>query len=283
MPKQTKVAIGLVSYGTQEPSWYIPVMEELAHLSHFNIELDEIFWQGSSDVACNRNQVVHDWEKSGKSEWLWWIDSDNPPGIGSLARLLQLHEPAVSGLYYSGTPKDKMFAIAYVRNPDNSGYIPYPVDQHEGESTPGEIKPVDAVGMGCFLTNRSVYEDIRKTYTYLQRKSGGILPIRKDAIIGKVTEEFQKHDYADEVHKGMYYDPVLQLDFTKQQFPYFLSQYNRTEDMPFCEMVRGSGNMIWLDTTVEVGHVKPKSWRGEDYRNWAGRPSDEIVEEELYV
>jgi hypothetical protein len=279
---KNKVGVGMVTYGPQEPSWWLPMLEEFANFHKHGIEFDQIYWQGTSDIATNRNTVAQDFLDKNTSDWLWWIDSDNPPAIGTLYRLLQLGEPAVSGLYYSGREYDQVTPIAYVRNPKSGGYAPIPVNKKHGEQATGEILPVDAVGMGCFLTHRSVYEKILEEYTYLQRgTSGGCLPIRKENIRGKeITKEVVKHPYAGTVKDGIFYEPVVVPQFAQKKFPFFYSQHNRTEDMPFCEMLRGSGTTIWVDTTCEVGHVKHDVISGGNYRNWAGRPSDDIEEVE---
>lgn len=280
---KNKVGVGIVSYGPQEPSWWIPMLEEFANFAKHGIEFDQIYWQGTSDVASNRNEVTNDFLTKNQSDWLWWIDADNPPAIGTLYRLLQLGEPAVSGLYYSGREWETMNPIAYVRNPANGGYAPLPVNRDPKEWQQGEILPVDAVGMGCFLTHRSVYEKIQEEYTFLQRgTSGGCLPIRKDKIRGEIPEKEKKnHPYMGTVKDGIYYEPVIKPMFkNKDKFPFFYSQHNRTEDMPFCELIRGVGIPIWVDTTCEVQHVKFTTVTGGNYRNWAGRPHGDIEEME---
>jgi hypothetical protein len=259
-----KVAIGLISYGPQSPYWFLPFGECLANLYKEDIEFDDIFWQGSAAIDLNRNQVVHRWLRDGDSEWLWWIDADNPPQLGAVRRLLELEREMVSGLYYSEFKGGKIKPIAYVKNKHGSYHTIDQVVKWER----GEILQVDAVGMGCFLTHRSVYEDIKDNYTVYERDSGGIVCLRDEDIIqGEIPDKFVEHPYAGKVKNGIYYDRLCQQYVTDTKFPFFLSQNTRTEDMPFCELVKELGYEIWVDTSIESGHVKDMVWRGSDYRD----------------
>ena len=267
--KKTKVAIGIVSYGPQPPSFWLPYSEMISTLHKHDIDFDGTYWRGTCLVDGNRNGVVDDWYEAERSEWLWWIDADNPPPIGALTRLLALNKPMVSGVYYSTQGKKKKITpIAY--HVDNEG------NYYAANFESGALIQVDAVGMGCFLTHRDVYTDIMEEYTLLQRLPGGALLVRKDQIKGEVPEKKGNHPYAGQVRKGLYYEPVVQFAPSDADFPFFMNQHTRTEDMAFCELVRGLGHEIWLDTSVEVPHVKEHIVTGEDRRDqWRPDPTPE--------
>lgn len=237
-----------------------------------------ILVSGVSTADINRNKIVKAFLQETDSEWLWWIDADNPPPLGSLRRLLGVGETLVSGLYYGGQ-MDNMLPIAYLRKPKGT-YVRLD-DVYQWER--GEIVQVDAVGMGCFLSHRSIYEDILNNFVMLQRKSGGLLAIHKDKIRGDVSYD-AKHPYAGEVRKSTLYDPVMPVSNEDFLYPFFLCQYTRTEDYWFCEMVRELGHTIWLDTSIEPEHIKPHGYSGADYRRQNGiTPPDSGVRSIVYV
>lgn len=257
---KNKVAIGIAAYGPQPPSFWLPYSESISRLHEDGIEFDGTYWKGTSAVDVNRNEIVHEWYNEQRSEWLWWIDADNPPPIGSLKRLLQLNKPLVSGVYYS-TQRKGVSPIAYLR--DHKTGIYYSLTKW----TPGELRQVDAVGMGCFLTHRDVYTDIVKEYTVCQRSSGGLVVVHNDDIRGKIPVVPGKHPYSGKVRNGIYYDQVVQCTLRDAAFPFFMAQFTRTEDMPFCELAKGIGYEVWLDTSVEVPHCKEQIITGEDFRD----------------
>jgi hypothetical protein len=266
-----KVALGIVSYGPQSPHFYIPLADFTGKLYQDGVDYMGIHHSGVSNTDTNRNVVVKKFLE-GKADWLFWIDADNPPPQRSLRRLLSHNQPAVSGLYYGGSPTERLFPVAYVKIPGGA----YKNLRKVRDWEKGEVLQVDAVGMGCFLTHRSVYDKIQEDYTYVQRASGGLLAIKKGNI--KSLERKGTNPYIGTVRKGIYYDPVGLANLDNPKFPFFISQYNRTEDMPFCEMVRCS-HEIWLDTSIEVGHVKEKALSGEDYREGEGQIPDPAPQE----
>ena len=260
---KTKVAIGIPAYGPQQPSFWVPYSESIASLHRYDIDFAGTYWQGSSAVDINRNMIVHDWYEEERSNWLWWIDADNPPPIGALQRLLDLNKPLVSGTYYSTQHEETVSPIAYRR--DNRTGLYYALPESAFEK--GEILQVDAVGMGCFLTHRKVYEGIMERYTAFLRVYGGALVIRTDLVKDEVPSTIAKHPYAGQIRKGIHYEPIVKNTLPDAIFPFFLAQHTRTEDMHFCELARNIGYEIWLDTSVEAPHVKESAVTGEDFRD----------------
>ena len=243
------------------------------------LEYVETFHSGVSTPDINRNRVADKFLKSD-AEWLFWIDADNPPPLGTIERLMEPRHELISGLYFGGDIKREMQPIAYVIN-ERGGY--HTLKQVKPLWNKGEILAVDAVGMGCFLTHRSVYEDIMENYTVLQRLSGGKACVKNEDIKGEVPDDMSKHPYAQQVRKGILYDPIITYDMTDKDFPFFMCQFGRTEDYVFCEMARELGYMIWVDTFVEVGHVKAYPFDADDYRNQTGQVPSDVPQEVDYV
>lgn len=275
MPNKPKVGLGIPSYGPQSPRFWKQLVEMTAYLYKDGVEFDQIYHSGVSNTDINRNNIVDEFLEKSTAEWLWWIDSDNPPPIGALHRLLSLQLPAVSGVYFSGTAATEMGMIAYVRNKQGAYNSLNKVRQYEK----GELLQVDAVGMGCFLTHRSVYEKIQEDFAVYQRHSGGMMVIRKDQVSGEEPSLVEpEHEYSKQMVDGIFYEPMVQVTHTKAKFPFFMCQFMRTEDMHFCELVRDSQE-IWLDTSVEVPHVKDLPITGENFRHFLKEIPDPTPQE----
>jgi hypothetical protein len=281
MTRYPKVALGIAAYGHQSPRWWKQGFDAIGLLWKEGIEYTRTYWSGGSNVDINRNRIVDEWleDEENDAEWLFWIDADNPPPIGALHRLLSLDKPMVSGLYFSGTIDQEMSPIAYIRNKQGA-YNSLKTVRPNWER--GEILQVDAVGMGCFLSHRDVYEQIKKDFSMYQRYSGGLIALKNDQIKGEIPEEPVKHPYANQVRKGLYYEPLVQISHKDPKFPFFMCQFMRTEDMHFCELVRDK-HEIWLDTSVEVPHVKDQPWKGEHYRFSEGLIPDPNPKDVNYV
>ena len=243
------------------------------------LEYAGTFHSGVSTPDINRNNVANEFLKSD-AEWLFWIDADNPPPLGTIERLLEPRHELISGLYYGGNMNKEMQPMAFIVNP-KGGY--HTLKQVKPLWNKGEILAVDAVGNGCFLNHRSVFENIQENYTVLQRQSGGKACIPNDKIRGKVPEDMTKHPYAQMVKGGILYDPIIEYDMTDVHFPFYMCQYGRTEDYTFCEMARALGYMIWVDTFVEVGHIKAFPFSGKEYRKQTQQIPSPVPEEVDYV
>ena len=271
-----KVDLGIAAYGHQSPRWWKTGFDTIGNLWKEGIEYGRTFWSGGSNVDINRNNIVDQWEDESTADWLMWIDADNPPPIGAVSRLLALGKEMVSGVYYGGTIDTEMVPIAYVRNQQGAYNA---IDKVKPNWEKGELLQIDAVGMGCFLTHRSVYERIKKDFSMYQRYSGGLIALKNDQVQGEIPDEPNlSHPYSQQVKKGLYYEPIVQITHANPKFPYFMSQFMRTEDMHFCELVRDS-HEIWLDTSVEVPHIKDQPWQGRHYRFNKGLVPDPTPQE----
>jgi hypothetical protein len=271
-----KLSIGIAAYGPQESLFWQPLGDMIGHL-HKYVEYVDLLVMGVSATDINRNKIV-DTFMNTDSEYLWWIDADNPPAADAVERLLGVGKPLVSGLYYGGSQgSSKHNPIAYIKREDNTYYSLDSVYQWEV----GEIVPVDAVGMGCFLTHRSVYEDMRVNYVQVQAGNGWQFTLHKDKVRNLTEYDAAKkgHPYSGQVKDNTFFLPVSLPTISELDFPYFQSQFTRTEDLPFCENAKELGYEILVDTSIEVGHVKPSMITGEDFRKKAGRWVSSEVED----
>lgn len=282
--KKPKIAIGIAGYGRQSPKFWLPLATVAGHLQHEGLDFDDIYFSGVSNPDINRNNVVKQFRQNSDADYLWWLDTDNPPQVGMASRLLSHNAPLVSGLYYAGDPDDadKMIAVAYVKN--SIGRY-HPINRVTTWEV-GEVLDVDAVGAGCFMTHRSVYEEIEDNFVQVNRLTGGMSVLHKDDIKGKRGgAKFSTKTRMGKVYDGVLYDPVIEVpkDTPTSPFPFFICQWARTEDLMFCEMAKRIGHNILLDTACEIGHVKDKEITGRDWRRVAKIVPDVTPQEVVYA
>lgn len=252
-----KVAIGIPFYGAQDADFWAPLVQLVASLPNEKINYRGILTMGSMATDHNRNSIVRDFLKTD-AEWLFWIDADTKVPAGAIQRLLGSHKTLVSGLYYGKHPPHP--PIAYYRTPEGAYK---PMDTFHDWNR-GELIPVDATGLGCMLTHRSVYEEIQATHTVLQRRNGGLMAVHNDDIRGKIAGN-AKHPYAGTVHKGVLYEQLIEPIIENYKFPWFALEYGRTEDMYFFNLAHRLGHKPWLDTSVVCDHIRPLPFGDEDY------------------
>lgn len=257
---KANVSIGLPVYGGFNEEWTPRVMHLVANLATKHNIID-IISMGSMTADHNRNAITADFLKS-TAEWLFWIDSDTVPPVGAVDRLLKHGRTLVSGLYYG--KHDPHPPIAYTI--------------YNGAFTPinktimwekGEIIPVDAVGMGCMLTHRSVFEDILKNYEVFQIPGGGVVPVHKNDLLGAVKDD-DSHEHDGKVYRGQLRTRLKRPTLEGLKFPFFMVEHIRTEDMFFFDLARRVGHTPVLDSSVECEHLRWKGFRGEDFRDKYG-------------
>ncbi|MBW8012505.1 MAG: hypothetical protein FVQ83_14915 [Chloroflexi bacterium] len=255
--QKTKVALCIPAFGSQPPEFWVPLVEQIGAALKSGVEIMGPVCESSMAADRNRNAIVRRMLKSD-ADWTYWQDADNINPAGTLNRLLDTagsQRKVVSGLYFM---KKKPFRpVAYRRLPDGR-YI----NIRDWER--GEILEVDAMGMNCALIHREVFETIDQSYVALQRASGGIVPVHREDIRGDVFGE-QVSDLDGKVKDGIWHQRVW-LPKEVVDVPFFFSEYNRTEDMAFFEMAKRVGYSLWVDTSIECGHLDWRVVRGKDYR-----------------
>lgn len=189
----------------------------------------------------------------GDSDWIFFIDDDTTSPVGTISTLINLGKPFVAGLYFN--PNWPHNPIAYMKDEKGNGMY----HAYYGYAK-GTLTQVDAVGMGCTLVHRSVFEKIIEGHEVLQRMDGSIVPIEKHRIKNRkwMPEGKFKEAY---VKDGYYHYPVQELphiepEFDKRAYPFFGLEYGRTEDLFFCELCAHVGIKPWVDTNVTCGHWK---------------------------
>ncbi|RLC83660.1 MAG: hypothetical protein DRJ03_16510 [Chloroflexi bacterium] len=201
---------------------------------------------------ANRN-IVSKGFLAGDADWLLWIDEDTVPPDMFVTKLLKLHKPFVGGLYF--TPKEnhkfgnhelKQVVPLMYKRMENGLYNTF-------EDYPkGALIPIDAIGMGCTLIHRSVFEDIMDQHVVFQRPNGSLFPVHKSKI--KDDELSTGEGY---VENGVYHMPVTKPSETDDRdWPFFAMEYGRTEDLQFCELAIASGIQPYIDTTIVCDHLK---------------------------
>lgn len=259
MPKPS-ICIGVPCFGPQESNWWAQFAQHMSELPK-SFELNRILVSGTMATDHNRNLIVSEFLETG-AEWLFWIDADTVVPVGAINRLIATGKTLVSGLYYGKNPPHPPIAYHIF----NGAYRP--IDKALRWEK-GEILPVDACGMGCMLTHRSVFTDIQSAYTVLQEAGGGLVAIHKDDIVGDVSSAM-KHKDDGKVIGGQRRTRLVQPTLEHLKFPFFSLEHGRTEDLWFFELANRVGHKAWLDTSVECGHLRPVAFTGADYREING-------------
>ena len=205
-------------------------------------------------------------ESGAKADYIFWIDDDTVPPDGTISQLLRLEKPFCAGLYFNTNPPYN--PIAYNKVEESGGY------RHLWDYDPGSIIQVDCVGMGCTLIHRSVYEKIIEEFTVFQRPTGSLFPMHKsliwpelDPVLNGVPKTYVKGDV---LHMKL----VQPEPENTRLFPFYVSEYGRTEDMHFCELAAQVGFKPWIDTTIVCEHWKHKCGTYEQYQQ-------EVVKREI--
>lgn len=253
-----KISVGVPYYGSLSGEWTFQTMQLVAMIAKEHT-LCDIIASGVMTADHNRNLIVQEFLKS-EAEWLFWIDSDTTIPVGAVERMLAHGRTLVSGLYYG--KNDPHPPIAY--HVYNGAFAP--ISQSRVWEV-GEILEVDATGMGCMLTHRSVFEDIQKAYTPMQGEGGNIHLIHKDDFIIDDSIDLQLNG---KVVNGYLSQKLKEPALAGLRFPFFQVEHNRTEDMFFFEKAARVGHRPVLDTSAECGHLRWNAYKGADYRNEKG-------------
>lgn len=255
--KKTKVAVCIPAYGQQPPEFWAPLVEQMLDLQQDGIEIIGPLTESSMAADRNRNSLVRR-ALDTDAEWTYWQDADNINPAGSLKRLLDTagkQRTMVVGLYFLKQSPHR--PVAYRRLADGR-YTNLAGWQR------GEILQIDAAGMNCALIHRRVFEDIDSNYVALQRASGGIVPVHREDIRGDLFDQ-SVSDLDGVVVDGIWHQRVWQ-PAEPADVPFFYLEYNRTEDMAFFEMAARLGHQLYVDTSIECGHLAWKLVSGSHYR-----------------
>ena len=163
-----KVCIGMVNNGTINS---LLAMDFIHIARHPSNRLDHMVQVGNIGLTTrSRNIVVKTFLETTDAAWLLMIDSDERLSVDNWLKLIDAahdkERPIVSGLVFAAffDGDDSLRPVPTIYRMLDSGLSAiddYPLDS---------IIEVDAVGTGCLLIHRSVFEKIREKTTPNQGK-----------------------------------------------------------------------------------------------------------------
>lgn len=152
-----RLFIGIPTKGPVDMQWALAFASLIRNIPPHVLSLNS-----APAVDWARNALVETFLGT-TCEWFLWLDSDVMPPPDAFAKLSAKQMPIVSAVYRA---RNVSFATQSMW-PVVGGYFDRQViDGHEtlvvkevaGGWKPGEVIPVDAVGMGCVLMHRRVIE-----------------------------------------------------------------------------------------------------------------------------
>lgn len=247
------IMFGVPTYGGQKPSFWTRFTDLVLSTKHFGLEYKGYLIEDTSVVDRNRNKIGDKFLLE-KADWIMWLDHDTVPPAGAIGALMDVGHPIVSGLYQ--IKKSPYRSCAFYRREDG-------LYQNVDNFHRGAIFPVDVTGIGCLLMHRQVLADYKENYTVLQRSSGGIFGVLNSKIKGKIPDRVNRSD--GEVRGGVFQQRVYHPAREDEPFPYFITEYGRTEDVYFFEKIVPLGYKPMLNTGVVCDHIGEKEYKYQDY------------------
>ena len=169
MKSGDKVCIGMVNDGSLNA---LLALDLLQIIRQKDSKFDHFVQVGNKGLTTrSRNIVVKTFLETTNSEWLLMIDSDERLGVENFYKLCNAahdkERPIVSGLVFAAffDDEDALRAVPTIyRDLGEQGLSPmddYPED---------EVIEVDAVGTGCLMIHRSVFEYMQENANENQGK-----------------------------------------------------------------------------------------------------------------
>lgn len=230
---QEKVVVAYLSPGEV----YSDFMESMFDLLVYDMALHKRILDGGgrlaslagANLAGPRNGLVKAFLEFGQAEWLWMVDADMTFGPDTLERLLEQADPEkapiVGGLCFGFDENGDIQPTLY-------GFVGNPnkpkvIRYHEWK--PDAMWQVAATGGACMLIHRTALEQIRDFKHPNRRGKKGF----NDAF-----PWFQETE-----HEG---SPV-------------------GEDITFCWRAALAGIPVFVNTAVQLGHVKRRNLNMDAY------------------
>ena len=211
--------------------------------------------------AAARNHLTADALLAPEVTHLLWIDADMTFPPDALRRLFAHGVPIVGGLCHDRRPPYKpilarLIDASWGADPGALGWVyDYPRDQ---------LVPVDATGGAFLLVRRDVFEVIR------EREIGRQLEQDMNRnLVGSCNQAAAHLIELRASYKGWWQDGV------------------DNEDISFCERARRAGFSLYVDTSLEIGHIGEvevdssfaKRNRAFEYSQWT--PPQQTLLEQL--
>lgn len=131
-------------------------------MAHYGDKID-IRYEPTKPLWKARNRAV-EYLLSSDFSHLLFVDSDTAPAIDTLKLLLNQNKDIISALYHGARIEEnniQMFPMVLEK-----------VEEHQYQSKPvsGGLEKADAIGMGCALIKKEVFEKLEKPYYYTSRE-----------------------------------------------------------------------------------------------------------------
>jgi hypothetical protein len=146
-----------------------------------------VFLSNSRPIDHNRNILVNEFLKSD-CNWLLMIDSDVAPPV-NLLEMCENNVPVCSA-YVSTCVANEIIPVGMTKN--DTGYY------HDFKHSAPELHRVDAVGTGCILIRRDVFDTLKKPYFKFIYDADGILTKGEDFYF---SEKVGREVYFDARYK----------------------------------------------------------------------------------
>jgi hypothetical protein len=213
-------------------------MESMLDLLRYDYTLHQRILNGGGrlsfraghNLSAPRNMVVEKFLEYGQADWLWMVDSDMTFAPDTVERLLEYADPEkapiVGGLCFGFDENGDIQPTLYgLAGDENDPRSLQVVRYHEWE--PDSMYQVAATGAACLLIHQSVFVKMRD----IERPGGG-------RGFNDAYPWFQEMS-----HNGR---PV-------------------SEDITFCWRAVQAGFPIYVNTSVQLGHIKQRVLTMESY------------------
>jgi len=244
-PATEKVVVAYLTPGLIHSGFAESLLDMLVHDVAFNKRIVDgggrMALQAGANLSAPRNSLVRKFLAYGKADWMLMLDSDMTFQPDLMERLLEFADPEtapiVGGLCFGFDDKANIQPTLFGLVGDESN--PQVIRYHEWP--PDSMFQVAATGTACLLIHKSVFERVRD----VQLPNRGGRPGFNDAF-----PWFQETD-----HDG---GPV-------------------SEDITFCWRVGLLGIPIFVNTAVQLGHIKDRELTMDAYFAQRGMLGDSSV------
>jgi hypothetical protein len=182
------------------------------------------------NLSAPRNEVVRKFLAFGKADWLWMVDTDMVFPPDTVERLLDYADPVsapiVGGLCFGLTDDGQVLPTLFDLVGEESADTEW---VRYSDWKPDTMMQVAATGAACLLVHKSVFETIRD----FEHPNRGGRPGFNDAF-----PWFQEVE-----HNGR---PV-------------------SEDITFCARAGWCNIPVFVNTAVQIGHIKDRLLTMESY------------------
>lgn len=244
-PTTEKVVVGYLTPGTVHSGFAESLLDLLVYDVAFHKRIVDgggrLAIQAGANLSAPRNALVRRFLEYGKADWLWMVDSDMTFRPDTVERLLEFADPdtapIVGGLCFGFDDKANIQPTLFGLVGDESS--PQVVRYHEWP--PESMFQVAATGTACLLIHKSVFEKIRDVE----------LPNRNGRPgFNNAFPWFQETEHDDA--------PV-------------------SEDITFCWRAGLLGIPIFVNTAVQLGHIKDRELNMDAYFAQRGMFQDSSV------